>query len=97
MIPEPYRHLNWMLRLATSRKLSSSNDYGVDLFHSYYFVKPLRVRDRSVERSKDGDIVDFKFMREAVTDIYKTQTFADSNKKIPRVIENMIDSSFYQE
>ena len=35
-------------------------------------------------------------MREAVADIYKTQTFADSNKKIPRVIENMIDSSFYQ-
>ena len=61
-----------------------------------YLPRTLRVKDRSVERSKDGDIVDFIFMREAVTDIYKTQTFADSNKKIPRVIENMIDSSFYQ-
>ena len=54
------------------------------------------VRITSILKRIEYVIVDFIFMREAVTDIYKTQTFADSNKKIPRVIENMIDSSFYQ-
>ena len=61
-----------------------------------YLPRTLRVKDQSVERSNDGEIVDFIFMREAVTDIYKTLTFADSNKKIPNTIESMIAPSFYQ-
>lgn len=55
----------------------------------------LRVEDSSVERSTDGEIVDFIFSKDASRPIYDTMLVEDKNKVIPESVRNLISEEFY--
>ena len=61
-----------------------------------FLPRTLRVKDRSVEISDNGDIVDFIFMKNAATSTYQTLMFSDQKKKIPKSVESLVDPSFYR-
>lgn len=52
----------------------------------------LRVKDRAIENSDDGDIVDFIFMRDASKEKYDMLLFADPDKNIPKSIKELLDT-----
>lgn len=55
----------------------------------------LRVKDTSVEKSKDGEIVDFIFSKDASVAKYDTLLVEDKNKVIPDVIKHLIIKKLY--
>lgn len=55
----------------------------------------LRVKDSSVEKSTDGDIVDFIFSKEASNGKYCNLIVKDESKNIPDSVRHLIDDSFY--
>lgn len=55
----------------------------------------LRVKDTSVEKSKDGEIVDFIFSKDASVAKYDTLLVEDKNKVIPDVIKHLINKKLY--
>ena len=55
----------------------------------------LRVKDSSVEKSTDGDIVDFIFTKEASNGKYCNLIVKDESKNIPDSVRHLIDDSFY--
>jgi hypothetical protein len=60
-----------------------------------YFPKSLRVEDSSVEKSSDGEIVDFIFAKDASLTKYNDLRVMDKNKNIPDCIRHLISESFY--
>ena len=57
----------------------------------------LRVEDSSVEKSNDGEIVDFIFSKDASVTLYDTMIVEDKDKKIPESIHHLIKEEFYKE
>ena len=57
----------------------------------------LRVEDSSVEKSNDGEIVDFIFSKDAGVTLYDTMLVEDKDKKIPESIHHLIKEEFYKE
>ncbi len=57
----------------------------------------LRVEDSSVEKSNDGEIVDFIFSKDASVTLYDTMLVEDKDKKIPESIHHLIKEEFYKE
>ena len=55
----------------------------------------LRVKDSSVDKSTDGDIVDFIFTKEASNGKYCNLIVKDESKNIPDSVRHLIDDSFY--
>ena len=55
----------------------------------------LRVEDSSVERSTDGEIVDFIFSKDASRPMYDTMLVEDKNKVIPKSVRHLISEEFY--
>ena len=55
----------------------------------------LRVRDSSVEKSNDGEIIDFIFSKDASVAKYDILLVEDKDKKIPDCIKHLISDSFY--
>ena len=55
----------------------------------------LRVEDTSVEKSNDGEIVDFIFSKDASVSKYDTLLVEDKNKTIPESIKHLISDKFY--
>lgn len=55
----------------------------------------LRVEDSSVERSTDGEIVDFIFSKDASRPMYDTMLVEDKNKVIPESVRHLISEEFY--
>lgn len=53
--------------------------------------RSLRAEDSSVQKSRDGEIVDFIFSREATHDKYGTVLYADERKTIPDGIRHMLE------
>lgn len=64
---------------------------------NFFFPMTLRVNDKSVDRSADGEIVDFIFMRDASKSIYTDLIVADADKTIPHSVAHLIDSKIYEE
>jgi hypothetical protein len=56
----------------------------------------LRVEDSSVEKSNDGEIVDFIFSKDASVVKYDVLMVEDKNKNIPESIRHLIKESFYE-
>jgi len=56
----------------------------------------LRVEDSSIERSNDGDIVDFIFMKDASVAKYETVLVEDKHKVIPECVKHLISERFYK-
>lgn len=64
--------------------------------NEYFLPMSLRVRDASIEKSKDGDIVDFIFCKDASLEKYNQLLVKDENKRIPETIRHLIVDSFYK-
>ena len=64
--------------------------------NEYFLPMSLRVRDASIEKSKDGDIVDFIFCKDASLEKYNQLLVKDKNKSIPETIRHLIVDSFYK-
>lgn len=57
----------------------------------------LRVEDLSVEKSSDGEVVDFIFSKDASAAKYDTLLVEDKSIVISDFIKNLISDSFYSE
>lgn len=63
--------------------------------NDFFLPRSLRVEDTSVEKSNDGEIVDFIFAKDASIASYDTLLVEDKNKMIPKSIEHLISKEFY--
>ena len=75
------------------------NEYFEVSFPVDHFFLPmsLRVEDSSVEKSNDGEIVDFVFVKSASDSKYHNLLVKDENKVIPDNIRYLIDDCFYND
>lgn len=70
------------------------DNYGKKI-NDYFLPMSLRVEDSSVEKSTDGDIVDFIFAKDASKAKYGDLVVKDESKNIPDCVRHLIDDSFY--
>lgn len=70
------------------------DNYGKKI-NDYFLPMSLRVEDSSVEKSTDGDIVDFIFAKDASKAKYGDLVVKDESKNIPDSVRHLIDDSFY--
>lgn len=63
--------------------------------NEFFVPMSLRVEDSSVEKSSDGEIVDFIFSKDASLARYDTLLVEDKNKIIPESIKHLISDKFY--
>lgn len=77
--------------------LIEDTDIKGNLLSSYYVPMSLRIKDKSIEMSNEGEFVDFIFEKSAEDTIYKKLNFAASGKSFPDCIKSKIDSSFFYE
>lgn len=72
-----------------------SRDLAGKKINDCFLPMTLRVKDSSVEKSTDGDIVDFIFSKEASNGKYCNLIVKDESKNIPDSVRHLIDDSFY--
>lgn len=70
------------------------DNYGKKI-NDFFLPMSLRVEDSSVEKSTDGDIVDFIFAKDASKAKYSDLIVKDKSKNIPDSVRHLIDESFY--
>ena len=63
--------------------------------NDFFLTMSLRVEDLSVEKSNDGESVDFIFSKDASTAKYDTLLVEDKHKSIPESIKHLISEEFY--
>lgn len=63
--------------------------------NDFFLPMSLRVEDSSVEKSNDGEIVDFIFSKDASMAKYDTLLVEDKHKSIPESIKQLIREEFY--
>lgn len=76
--------------------LTENLDYKGNKINDYFLPRSLRVEDSSVEKSLDGEVVDFIFMKDASVSKYTNLIVKDEHKDIPCSIQKLIDKSFYE-
>jgi len=70
--------------------LTQNTDEKGNLINEYFLPMSLRVRDSSVERSDDGDIVDFIFSKDASSDKYENLLVKDEDKSISDNVKHLL-------
>jgi len=63
--------------------------------NDFFLPMSLRVEDSSVEKSNDGEIVDFIFSKDASVSQYDNLLVKDGHKDIPECVRHLIKDSFY--
>ena len=63
----------------------------------FFLPMSLRVEDTSVEKSNDGEIVDFIFSKDASKTKYDSILVEDKQKIIPDCVKHLISESLYKE
>lgn len=63
--------------------------------NDFFLPMSLRVEDSSVEKSNDGEIVDFIFSKDASVAKYDTLLVEDKCKLLPVSIKHLINEKFY--
>ena len=76
--------------------LTEHIDQNGDKIDDVFLPRTLRVKDDTVAKSADGDIVDFIFMKDSSKSTYETLAFEDKGKKVPESVRKLIDPKFYQ-
>ena len=76
--------------------LTENIDKQGNRINEYFLPMSLRVRDASIEKSRDGNIVDFIFYKDASIGKYNQLLVKDENKIIPETIKHLIADSFYK-
>lgn len=64
--------------------------------NNFFLPMSLRVEDTSVEKSNDGEIVDFIFSKDASKTKYDSILVEDKQKTIPDCVKHLISDSFYK-
>ena len=77
--------------------LTENIDRGGNKINDFFLPMSLRVKDSSVEKSNDGEIIDFIFSKDASVSKYDVLLVEDKDKKIPDCIKHLISNSFYNE
>ena len=77
--------------------LTENTDRGGNKINDFFLPMSLRVKDPSVEKSNDGEIIDFIFSKDASVAKYDILLVEDKDKKIPDCIKHLISDSFYYE
>jgi hypothetical protein len=75
--------------------LTENKDNEGKRINDFFLPRSLRVEDSSVERSNDGEVVDFIFAKDASIASYDTLMVEDKNKEIPESIKHLISEEFY--
>ena len=75
--------------------LTENTDRGGNKINDFFLPMSLRVKDSSVEKSNDGEIIDFIFSKDASVAKYDILLVKDKDKKIPDCIKHLISDSFY--
>lgn len=75
--------------------LTENIDDNGNKINDFFLPMSLRVEDSSVEKSNDGDIVDFIFSKDASVAKYDSILFEDKHKAIPESIKHLISDSLY--
>ena len=81
-----------MQTMTITYKLSVTN---LEFINDFFLPMTLRVKDSSVEKSNDGEIIDFIFSKDASVAKYDILLVEDKDKKIPDCIKHLISDSFY--
>ena len=77
--------------------LTENTDDKGNKINDFFLPKSLRVEDSSVEKSNDGEVVDFIFSRDASVSRYETLLVKDESKNIPNCIKHLIKENFYDD
>lgn len=77
--------------------LTENTDNSGNKINDFFLPMSLRVEDSSVEKSNDGEVVDFIFSKDASLAKYDTLLVEDKSKTIPDCIKHLISDSFYSD
>ena len=77
--------------------LTENTDNNGNKINDYFLPMTLRVKDSSVEKSSDGEVVDFIFAQDASISKYDTLLVEDKSKTIPDCIKYLISEKFHIE
>lgn len=77
--------------------LTENTDDKGNKINDFFLPMSLRVEDSSVEKSNDGEVVDFIFSRDASVSRYETLLIKDESKNIPNCIKHLIKENFYDD
>lgn len=77
--------------------LTENIDTNGNKVNDFFLPMSLRVEDSSVERSNDGDIVDFIFSKDASIAEYDHLLVKDEYKTVPESIKYLISNRLYKE
>lgn len=75
--------------------LTENIDTAGNKINDFFLPMSLRVRDSAVEKSNDGEIVDFIFAKDSSEAKYNTLLVEDTNKIIPTCIKHLVNENFY--
>lgn len=83
--------LNFTIGLVENIDLTTGNK-----INDWMLPRTLRVNDKSIEKSKDAEMIDFIFSKDAKNEpLYTTLCYADKNAKMPETIKKMVDPKFF--
>lgn len=77
--------------------LTENTDDKGNKINDFFLPMSLRVEDSSVEKSNDGEVVDFIFSRDASVSRYEALLVKDESKNIPNCIKHLIKENFYDD
>ena len=77
--------------------LIENMDKAGNKINDFFLPMSLWVKDSSVEKSEDGEIVDFIFSKDASRAKYDNLLVQDKSKIIPNRIKHLIGDDFYRE
>ena len=77
--------------------LTENVDTKGNKINDFFLPMSLRVGDSSVEKSTDGEVVDFIFSKDASVSQYENLLVKDGHKTIPENIRHLISDSFYND
>lgn len=83
-------NLNFTLCLTEDSNISGQT------LSAYYVPRSFRVKDKSIENSRNGEFVDFIFEKSAADAIYDKLNYADPEKKIPMCLKGKISDKFFE-
>ena len=75
--------------------LTENTDANGNKINDFFLPMSRRVEDTSVEKSKEGEIVDFIFSKDASIAKYDTLLVEDKHKMIPDSIKHLISEKLY--
>lgn len=77
--------------------LTENLDERGNKINNFFLPMSLRVKDSSVEKSGDGEIIDFIFSKNASKSTYEIMLVKDEHKCIPKCIRHLISDKFYDD